>query len=149
MELWDGDVCQRNHYMALYFKANYPRLMKLYLVLKDHKVAQWIIPTFWSPHHYDTFFTSYPGWWGNWWHNSTQIQKNLLKVFQGEEKKKQKKNRERGREVPDRWPAADAVVHFFVSYVYLPLWVSFFPPKIWKHGLAIERLVEGFCFIMH
>lgn len=40
MELWDGDVCQRNHYMALYFKANYPRLMKLYLVLKDHKVAQ-------------------------------------------------------------------------------------------------------------
>lgn len=31
---WNWDVCQRNHYVVFYFKANYPRLMKFYLVFK-------------------------------------------------------------------------------------------------------------------
>lgn len=39
--------------------------------------------------------------------------------------------------------------HIFVCQVFIFHSDFFFFPKIWKHGLAIERLGKGFCFIMH
>ena len=38
--------------------------------------------------------------------------------------------------------------HIFLCQIFIFCSVFFFP-RIWKHGLAIERLVKGFCFIMH
>lgn len=135
--------------MAFYFRANYSSLMKPCLVLKRPQTCTMNHSHTWSPHYQDTFFTSYPGWWRNWWHNSMQTHKKpseFSKVW----KRKSGRKTERGREVPDRWRVADAADIFSCQiFIFHTNVFFFFFQRIWKHGLAIERLGKGFRFIMH
>lgn len=131
--------------MAFYFRANYSSLMKPCLVLKRPQTCTMNHSHTWSPHYQDTFFTSYPGWWRNWWHNSMQTHKKpseFSKVW----KRKSGRKTERGREVPDRWRVADAADIFSCQIFIFHTNVFFFFPKDMETWPSNRKVRERFSF---
>jgi hypothetical protein len=95
-----------------------------------------------KPSLFETFLISSPGWWGGWWHKSTQIHKKTLSFprrgTQGE--------REEKFQTDDRLLMLQCIL---LCRIFIFPSEHFFLLRIWKHGLAIERFMKGFCFIMH
>lgn len=145
MILWDWNVCQRNLYMALCFKANYPRLMKLLSSFKRPQTCTVNHPNILKTSQLGYFLYIHPGWWGNWLHSSTQMQKNLLsfprwgKEKEREKQKKKKKRERSSRKITSCWCFST----FLLCVRYSSSTLNVFSPT-----KDIE-VVKGFCFIKH
>lgn len=133
-----------------FLKANYPAMMKLFSfkrpqtytmnhpnILKLSPLRCFLCILSWMVGKLMTHF-----------HSGTH--KNLLSFPRwGKEKMGEK---QRKREKSSRQMTSCRCCSTFFCVRYLSSTLNVFPPsppKIWKHGLAIERLVRGFCFIMH
>ena len=135
---------------SFFLKANYPAMMKLFSfkrpqtctmnhpnILKLSPLRCFLCILSWMVGKLMTQF-----------HSGTH--KNLLSFPRwGKEKMGEK---QRKREKSSRQMTSCRCCSTFFCVRYLSSTLNVFPtspPKIWKHGLAIERLVRGFCFIMH
>lgn len=124
--------------------THYPRLMKRCLVLKDHKC---VIPMFWSPQLGYVLFipSSMVGKLMTQFHSDTQTLLSVPRRGKGKVGEEQRTRERTSRQMTSCWRGSTFLC---VRYLSSTL-IFFFFPKIWKHGLAIERLGKGFCFIMH
>lgn len=78
-------------------------------------------------------------------HSDTQTLLSVPRRGKGKVGEKQRTRERSSRQMTSCWCGSTFLC---VSYLSSTLTFFFFP-RIWKHGLVIERLVKGFCFIMH
>lgn len=102
------------------FKANYPRLKKPYLVLKDRSLHNE------SSQHFEALtlriLSLQPLLDGGEIDDTILLRHRKTSKFPKVKKRKSgRKTENEGRKVPDRRPAAEAAIHFLVSDIYLPL----------------------------